>query len=49
MSVSKLASFPRGSSHNEEEAVCRNEWGHQMDASDGATFAVGQEFTVSLN
>lgn len=49
VSVSKLAPFPRGSSHDEEEAVCRKDWGHQMDASDGATFAAGQEFTVSLN
>lgn len=33
----------------EEEAVCRDVWGHQMDVSGGATFAVGQEFTVSLH
>ena len=33
----------------QEEAVCRDVWGHQMDVSDGATSAVGQEFTVRVH
>lgn len=38
-----------GGAAKSDQAVGRDVWSHQMDVSDGATFAVGQEFTVSSN
>lgn len=45
----QAGTLPTADQPQPEEAVCRDVGGHQMDVSDGTTFAAGQNFTVSLH